>query len=307
MNIDTSLLREKFVIQEKNNSDEGHRTLQICCLSTRMPISLQAGGLPAEPYVVRAHNMHSCTRMVARMIQDYEKNGPLMSRTPPLDWEEIWHTAVLSSYERKYNANIWVSVYYKGKPVFSEGEYHPFLDVIEKCDALNHGDYEKSIQMAEDAFLQAGKEIDMICENNVALVAHLGKDSGRCSMVLRGANHATTFNYALKPKTDKEKLNITQCLSVAADFLEGVQLSHMIGFTSEKLGLGHIEKYSDEDRQMQEARKRVWQLNAQINTMENRSIVRYRPERPNFDLLIASTEKFARQCLSEPEEEAAEE
>ncbi|PCI55970.1 MAG: hypothetical protein COB36_04025 [Alphaproteobacteria bacterium] len=289
MNIDTSLLREKFVIREKTKH-QGDNALKIICPSTRMPISLQSGGLPKETYIIRSYNMHSSARMVAKIIHDYETNGPIMNRA--IDWAELWESSV-SSYDRIHNKNSWIAIYHKGMPIFSMGEYHSFFDVIEKCDVLNKGNYDKSMKMAEKAFRQAGKDTKITCDSTVALISVLGKRDGRCSMVLRGPNTTTTFNYSIKPLKKDGRLNIPQVLSTAADFLEGVQLSHMIGLTSYKLNQGMIEKYSDKEKQMTRGKTRLTELNIQISSMEKRYKVRYRPERPDFEALILKTEKYA--------------
>lgn len=295
MNIDTSLLREKFTIREKTEH-QGDKALKIVCPSTRMSINLQSGELPKETYVIRSYNMHSGTRIASKIIHDYEKNGPLMSRSISLDWTELWDNS-LSSYERAHHTDRWVAIYHKGVPIFSAGEYHSFLDVIEKCDYMNKGNYDKSIKIAEQAFRQAGKDTTITCDSTVALISILAKDSGRCSMVIRGPSNTTTFNYSLKPLDKNKTLNIPQGLSTAADFLEGVQLAYMVGFNSEKLNQGIISKYSDEEKKMVKARERLTELNSLINSMERRYKVRYRPERPNFETLIFQTEKHAKNTV----------
>ncbi len=293
MEIDTSLLREKFVIKEKNTG-KGAKALSLICPSTRMPVDLQSSELIKEKFIIRSCNMHSCARMAAQIIYEYDKGGSLINRAIKVDWAQMWDKA-LSSYERRYNDNRWVAVYHKGKPIFSSGERHPFLDVIEQCDIVNKGSYEESIQLAEEAFAKAGKKINLDYDSNIALVSILGKKDGRCSMVLRGAGKTTIFNYSIKPKKKDDKIHIPQGLSSAADFLEAVQLSYMVGINNEKIELGIIKKYSDEYRQTMEARKRISELNALINSMENRYNVHYRPERPDFDLIIELSEKYAQE------------
>ncbi len=299
MHIDTSLLRERFTIREKTNDEEG-KALEFNASSTRMKINLQSGELPPESFIVRAYNMHSCARMVSRIIADFEKNGPILSRK--VDWEELWDGA-LNSYERLYNQHRWVAVYHQGKAIFSSGEYHTFLDVIEQCDTVNKGDYDKSIPMAEDAFLQAGKHIRIQYETHVAIVAILGRKESRCSMVLRAANRSTTFNYNIKPADKSKKLNVAQGLGTAADFIEGVQMAYLIGVHNEKLRQELVEQYSDEDKQAVEARKRLAQIDSLIDSMENRFKVRYRPERPNFEQMIVMSEEFAKEHLINEGEE----
>ncbi len=291
MDIDTSLLREKFIINESNADSNGKR-LDLSCPSTRMSITLQTGEIAEETYVVRTHNMHSCIRMVSNIINNYERHGPLLNRSVKIKWDELWQHCI-NSYERKYNNGGWVAVYHKGNTIFSQNDYHQFFDVIEKCDVLNNGNYEASIKIAEDSFAKAGKDINISYNGNIALVAVLNEYEGRCSMILRGAMGTATFNYALKPKTIGQKLSISQGLSSTSDFLEGAHLSFIIGANNEKINNGTIEKYSAEYRQTQKAKERVNKLYAQINSMENRYDVRYRPERPDFDTIIAASEKLA--------------
>ena len=75
MDIETSLLREKFTIQEAEKYLDKN-ALEIYAPSTRMPITLQAGESTSETYVVRTQNMHSCVRIVSKIAQEYEKKRP---------------------------------------------------------------------------------------------------------------------------------------------------------------------------------------------------------------------------------------
>jgi len=301
MKIDTSLLREKFVIKEKQNKSD-NKQLAIVARSNRMVINLQAGRLPTETFIVRTNTMHSCVRMVALIIADYERMGPLTPRLKRIEWPDIWDRS-LNDYERRYNPDRWLSVYYRGKPVYAYGTKHPFLDVIEQCDVVNKGDYNKSLELAEDVFKRAGREVNVNYDSNIALVALLGREAGRCSMILREPDRTTTFNYSLKPMEADEKINVTQGLSTAADFLEGVQLSYLVGVNTEKLNQGTIDKFSDEAKQGYMARDRLDQLEAQINSMENRYKVHYRPERPLFEFIMGQAEKYAKNNVLDDEDE----
>lgn len=300
MKINASLLREKYIIREETEILE-EKGLYITAPSTRMPISLQAGTLAPEEFIIRTNNMHTCARMVSRIVYDYDKNGPIMARAIPMDWEQHWDDT-LNNYERAYNENRWVCIYNKGKPVFSDGEHHPFFDVIEKCDAVNKKDYSSSLALAEDAFRKAGKSVKISYDTNVALVADLERQQGRCSMILRGPDRKTTFNFYIKTEDERQKISVPQCLAVSAAFLEGVQLSYFIGFGHEKMRIGLIEKYSEEHKQIREAQQRINQLNAEISAFENRYKVRYRPERPVFQDIIQTTEKIAKKTVINEDE-----
>lgn len=294
MNIDTSLLREKFVIQEAGVKDEGQKKLILTAPSNRMPISLRTESLAPEQFIVRTSSMHTCTRMVAQLVADYEHHGPIPPRIAKINWHQLWDNC-LSSYERLHIPERWCCVYHKGKNIFSEGKHHAFLDVIEKCDHMNKKDYEGAINVAKGAFTKAGKEVHIDYDSNVALVAAIDIKSARCSMVLRGIDKTTTFNYSVRPIEKDDKINPSQALSSAGDFLEGVQLSYQIGMNNHKLETGQIQKFSDPDRKARAARNRINELYAQVNSLENRYILRYRPERPDFDHIIHATEQYLHQ------------
>ncbi len=273
MNIDTSLLREKFIINEKNASSKAN-SLELVCPSTRMALELKSGELPAETFIVRTYNMHSCVRMVAEIIDEYKANGNIIGRQKKVAWDKLWN-ASLSPYDKIHNPNDWVAIYNNGDSVFSSGKYHQLFDVIEKCDTINNDSYESSIKLAEDYFAKAGKEIEMIYDSNVALVAVLGRHNGRCSVVLRGADKTTTFNYSLQPIVKNKALNIPQGINLAASFLEAIQLSYMVG-----------EDNKNTDRAAK-ALKRIDMLDSEISSMEYVCDVNYRPERPNFSRIMA--------------------
>ena len=296
MNLNTSLLREKFTIRGMEIPGQ-ESSLPPNVHSNRMPISLKAGDANPEDYVVRAQNMHLCARMAAHLIRDYDKGGPLLHRVIPYKWEEVWAETV-SGYEIAYNPERWVCVYHKGKPVFEQGKRHPFLDIVEKCDAVNKdGDYDDSVKLAEDAFRRLGKDVQITYDSSMAIVLNLEKTQGRCGMILRGPERTTTFNYHLE-SAKKIPVNPSQCVRVAAALLEGIQLSFMIGIANEKLRAGIIDSANFEARQAREAKRRIATLNGEISSLETHYKVRYRPERPDFNRIIFEAEKIAPRYLA---------
>lgn len=290
MKLNSSLLREKFIINEI--SEDASNRLSLTVRSNRLPILLGTGENTPESFVVRAYNMHTCVRFAAAIVKEFSKFGPIMSRNPPLKWDVIWNDTVLSSYERQYSPDIWCSIYHNGKIVFSYGQYHSFLDVIEKCDTVTKQNYEKCLQVAEDTFKKAGKPVKIIYESNVALVAGIEKQQARSGMVIRSLERNTTFNFYVKAE-EKIFIDPAQILYVSAAFLEGVQLAYFVGYNLEKMRLGIIEPYTDEHRKMKGAQQRLLKLDAEINAFENKHSVRYRPERPLFNVIVSTTEKMA--------------
>lgn len=296
MNLNSSLLREKFVI-DALDSEKEHSGLHICVCSNRMPIDLRSGGMEPESYVIRAHNMHSCTRMAGVIVNSYEQTGPIQNRNPPYDWDNAWNT-VIDDYERAHNPRRWIAVYHKGRVIFEAGEHHSFLDIIEQCDSLNKSrNYEQSFEMARAAFKKAGKDVDIKYESNIALVVDIERMKGRCGMILRGPDRTTTFNMVIEAVEKARPLKTGQCITAAAGFLEGIQLAYMVGINLEKISLGEISPHSEEGVKTRDARKRLGRLNAEINTLENNVKVRYRPERPDFFDIVTISEELAKKKL----------
>lgn len=303
----TTLQREKFVITEKNGKGrDADNPEQIMAFSNRMEFSLKsADGKTQESFVVRAQTMHVCIRFAAFLVKEYNRHGPLLTRDKSYDWSYAYRV-VTHGYEEKWNDGLWVAVYHKGRIIYAEGnkERHPFLDVIEQCDAGNSGTNESSIFIAEDAFEKAGKAVKIEHDVHVALVSSIKKDVVRCGLVSRAANKTTTFSFTMRPKAqadDKSKpnlaLQVPRVLSLCAAFLEGMQLAFLVGMTSQRQEFGIYGSSHPEAKQGREAGKRLGRLRFSIKVVEEENIMGYRPERPDFGSLIEEAQEYARTNL----------
>lgn len=297
-----SLLREKFVIRDAVGG--GDAGTSIVALSNRITIPLGLpGGRSEENYVVRAQNMHTCARFAARIAQEYSEKGPLMGRKPKdeFDWEYAW-LALCKGYEKTWNPNRWVAVYHKGRILFeAQGEgtaRHPFVDIIEQCDAVNPESYEESLTIAEEAFKKAGRTVSIEYDSNVALILSVKDDEGKCGVIVRGPSRTTTFNFTARPRAGRP-VKPSQCLSAAAAFLEGIQLSFLVGMTNIRGLYELIEKNGEEVRKGREASQKLGRLNSAIAQFENLQEVAYRPDRPEFSKMIDEAESFARKTLAQ--------
>lgn len=281
-NFTSSLLREKFVIHDRKTKDDK----AIVALSNRFVVELEnLKDGPNEIFIVRGHNMHTVVRMAGRIIYEFNEMGPIANRNTPFDWSKAWKS-IVNDYEYAYNPQRWIAIYHEGKCVFSSGDHHPFFDMIEKCDHGNDKDYDYAIPAAESLFKQAGKNIKIDHDANVALSVHFEKGEGRCGVILRGSNQTTTFSFVVRPKSQTMAINIPQCLAGAACFLEGVQLAFLVGMNTEKIRIGLIERFSKEEKQTKEGKQRLTRLTNEISNMEAAHDVRYRPEKPEFYFLM---------------------
>lgn len=294
----TTLLREKFVIRD---ADPGGTEAPVIALSNRMVVAVhdpESGQI--ETFVVRTQNMHSCARLAAR-IAGASAEGSLVSHAPPFDWDKAWKD-VTEGYETRHNPQRWTVVYHQGKPVFSNGEHHPFLDVIEGIDARSGKSYDDSVPMAEEAFRKAGKNVQIDHDSNIALVVHIEPKLAKVGVILRGAARTATFNFQARPRGGAA-LRISPCLSVAAAFLEGIQLAFQVGMARVRRHYGLLEPGGPEAQKLAEGETRLGRLNAAIRQFDQTFDVFYRPERPEFHKILVDAETLARKTLAPQIEE----
>ena len=286
MEINTTLLRERFVIRDTEN--EG--APPIIALSNRLALPMHNGdGDLADTFIIRAQNMHSCIRMAAQLLQSFIRSGPLLSRNAPYDFAEVWEK-ICSDYEVSYNKNRWIVIFHKGVEIFASGEHHSFLNLIEKCDSKNPGNYDRSVKIAEDAFGKMGRKISISYEANIGMVLNVKPEIGRCGLVYRGMDKSSTFNFTSEP--DEAKIvSPVHCMNVCACFLEGLQLAYLIGVTNDKMRLSLIKRFSSEEKQAEQALARIHQLDVELGVFESRYKLKFRPEKPEFSQAIIDAER----------------
>lgn len=295
----TTLQREKFVISEVADKDDGEVADDITAFSNRMAITLHdpLAGV-TEAFVVRAQTMHVCIRFSAFIMREFKRSGSLLARKKAYDWSHAYKV-VTRGYEQKWNKDLWAAVYHNGKTVFSDGAAtrHPFLDVIEKCDAKNKDEYEKSVDIAKDAFRQAGKDVSIDHDVHIALIANVTEHKARCGLVSRAPNKTTTFSFTVNSE-EGLAFDPGRILSVCAAFLEAMQLAYFVGLTRQRREFGVFDSKHPDTKRGDESSKRLGHLNFAINKFETENEVTYRPERPDFSGLIDEVQDFARENLN---------
>jgi len=286
-----SMLREKFVLREM---DEDGRPLEkdpVIVTSNRFVLPLcTSDGREVERFVIRGHTMFNTCRMAARLLQTFEKSGPILVREIPFEWAEAWDQ-IVPEHEKKYNDKNWISVFSKGRPIYKTGG-HTFLEVIEQCDIKNTSNYDQSVRTAEKAFQQVGKPFKIDHYSTVGLVTSVAKGSARCGLILRAPIRTTTFNFVANEMDTAEhrKISAARALSVSAAFLEGIHIGFFVGSVNEQLKAKIIKPYEPQAKNTELCRKRLGVLNAEIEQFEKEFDVRYRPERPNLFEIVEQAE-----------------
>ncbi|MFA5592565.1 MAG: hypothetical protein WC989_04545 [Micavibrio sp.] len=290
----SSLLREKFTLRDP--AGDLSDAPPVIALSNRLVLPLHKEGEEPETFVVRAQNMHSCARLGAAIAKEYLERGALMRRVLGPYWQNLW-SDVIKGYEKDWNPAIWCAIYFRGRLIYESGERHPFLDIIEQCDAVNKGDYAETLAFAEQAFQQAGRTVNIEHDSNVALILAVTPEEAKCGIILRAANRKTTFNYTAKAKKGGEKVRVPTVLTISAAFLEGVQLAFDAGLSNRKKALGLIERFSNDDKRSKRGAERLANLTRAIEAIERKYIVSYRPDRPDFQLMVREAEDVSMKIL----------
>lgn len=278
----TSLVREKIVFNDLEGGNADQLTPDNIIRSNRIVLNLSRGK-ESETVVIRAQNMHSTLRMAAKVFNSFYKGGGgFLKRDKMPNWQVMW-TQTMSAYEQDYNAeNIWAAVYINGNAVFRTKQAR-FMDVIEQCALVTRDKYDNTKDVAEYALKQLGRDVKIIHESNIAAVISDKSESLRCSISHRSDRKDTVFNFLMQNgggRTDR----VHHAFVMAAAFLEGINLGHLVRARRQLLAQGEISKNSQEARQMYAAQRRQLTLNREIIAIEALYKINYRPEKPDFIL-----------------------
>jgi hypothetical protein len=271
-----SLVREKIILVD-DSAPEADEQGPTVIRSNR--IFLKIGKRAAtEKIVVRTQNMHTTLRLASKIMFDYYRNGLFLDRTTPFDWEGQWD-AVLSTYEKEYNPQVWAAVYINGKPVFKTTK-SPFVDVIEQCALLTIDNYDATMEVTESALKQIGRAIRINHSSNVATVFTDDSHAMRCGVIHRAGGKDTTFSFTCEGGEARNR--IVQSVSIAAAFLEAINLQFVVKGLQDKLKRGEIAKVGKDANQLRTGTARLVALDKGIAGFEEIYTVKYRPEKPQF-------------------------
>lgn len=284
MVFNTSLLREKFLIKEKTDKQD---TQLIEAVGNRLSLPLSHGtGASQENFIIRGKSMHCTTRMAASMAREFETGGPLLNRLNEQAWDNFWQDSQNSFDKISFEDN-WISVFHDGTPIYARGKSHPFLSVMEQCDAKNRAEYDRAVKIAEDVFKQAGKIVAIDHETTIAMVAGLMNGMGRSGLILRMPGRNSTFTFHMgqdnQKTTSGKSVKPHHLLMMSADYMEALHLSVNIGIRQNNEQANTIDY-------LKKARTRMGRVNQSIQQFEKLFSFKYRPEKPDFLHIIKQSE-----------------
>lgn len=272
----TALIREKVVFRSRPADGAAMGDDMANVGSNRIMVQLGA-----EDVVVRAQNMHTALRLAASLVSFYASHdgGVALALNEEKDWKSLWAKA-LSSYERENNDRIWGSVHIGGKPAFATSP-HPFVDVIEKCVAAAAGNYDAAIDLTEAALKKAGQDVKIEHAVNAAANFTDNGKSMRCGILHRSVKTGI-FTFTVEGGETMDRTYRT--LSIAADFLEMINLQFLYRPLGSKLRSEEISPYSPEGKKARAIGERHGELMRHTVAFEAAYTVRYRPEKPELKL-----------------------
>jgi len=278
MLLNTTLLRERFTIT--HNKDD---TTAFVAKGNRISLPLLSlNGQLEELFIVRTHSMHTALYVADAIAREFYKRGPIINRQQPLNWEKLW-SEIITDFERPHRPETWCAIYYKGRTVYQDGEYHPFLDIIEQCDIRNRQEYDRAIPIAQDIFKQANKDVTIKYNVNIALVIGALENTLRCGLILRSPSKPSTFNLRVTKTDTDNHLMPYHGLHISGLFFEAIQLSIISGF-AEQIDENQTLPNTDKKKILSQQR-RIQKLNDMLSTYENIYDIQYRPEKPDFSQL----------------------
>lgn len=275
----TSLLREKFTIRPAE-ADEA----PVIALSNRIVLTFNPKS-GERPLIIRTQNMHSCARFAALILKHYHENSFRPSDYDADDWRRAWKK-IVQGHEAKWNPDLWCAVYQEGGLIFQDNAHHPFLDIIEQCDASNKNAYAQAVRMAEDIFMQAGRTVSIAHDSNTALIVTVKDEEAKAGIIVRSAGNTTTFNMTVTAREeDGDTPKPSTILSIGANYLELIQLIFQGAFDAQRKEIGLIKKHTNEDRKLAHGSIRAGKIARAIQLLEDQYKVNYRPDKPDMGKL----------------------
>ncbi len=262
----TSLIREKIVIVDADGAEP------ISVRSNRISLPLVKEGA-LEKIVIRGQNMASTLRMAGLLFMSFYRGGTFLGRENPFNWEKAWHK-ILSEFEEEHNPDNWMSVYIDGKKVFHTTT-SPFVDIVEKCALATPDDYDGTIEFAEYALRELGRNVTMQHYTNVGVVITDQNKETKCGVIYRQADqNDMIFNVRLSGG-DARTARMVKAFEVSAAFVEAINLKY-------KMQVMEAGRVKETDLAFRDVKWRQADLNRFILNAEQEYKMLYRPERPEL-------------------------
>lgn len=298
-NFKANLIRERFVLTNKKNTDAptqialGNR-LEFQCFS--------ASGEKSAKFIVRAQNIHTTLRIAARLARHWYDHGSLESTgRNRFNWNAEYKDTI-KDFEEKWNKDCWACVYKNGQRLFGPDlpEKSQLFDIIEQVYAYTKGDYKNITAHAEKMFAEAGKEVSIDYDRDIAMQLAGSDKEVQNKVTYRDTDGRNKIDLLMRQKDlryvsgEGTPIKLSECLSVAAVIFEGYQLGFIAGRVNYMLAAGQMNLSDPDAQQADHAIKRVIRLDGALIELAKKHHLAFKPK-PNFQNNINKIENSFRQ------------
>ncbi|NKD78147.1 hypothetical protein HEQ60_10300 [Haematospirillum sp. H1815] len=277
-----TLYREKSTVHRFDFSGE-HRDEDAIfqVRSNRVSLVLKSGPV-TEHVIIRGQNIPTTLRMTALVVEQFNRNPALFTEdhTTSFDWAEHWKSRV-SSYERQFMEESWISIYHEGGTLFSTNP-SAHIDEIERI-ALGGDINDSHIKKVSQSIVGAIEDVVTQHDSQTAVVFTPFKEYHRAAILERRGGRTGSFaTSAYHPPKPGRPVRYSGFINFCADAIEALNL---------KVFLERVKQMVEENKsysgaitavQVAAAMARKRDLMQFIQSYERANKVVYRPERPEF-------------------------
>ncbi|MFA7430947.1 MAG: hypothetical protein WCZ23_12375 [Rhodospirillaceae bacterium] len=277
-----TLFREKSTVHRFGFSGaEGGDEAVLSIRSNRVTLNLKSSGIQ-ETVVVRGQNIPSTLRLTSLVVERFNRHPTIFSDedVTQQDWLENWIQRV-SSYERQFMQESWVSLHHEGRTVFTT---NPSVS-IEEIEMLAVGGDVNDTVVRNAASRLLGSNDDMVTEHDsqTAVVFTPFATYHRAAILERRGGRTGSFAVsAHHPQKPKKPVRYSGFISLCADMIEALTLKVFLDRIKQMVEENRVSGPTITPAQVAGAMGRRRDLMQFVVGYERANKLTYRPERPEF-------------------------
>ncbi len=277
-----TLFREKSTVHRFGFSGaEGGDEAVLSIRSNRVTLNLKSSGIQ-ETVVVRGQNIPATLRLTSLVVERFNRHPTVFADEDVThhEWLEMWVQRV-SSYERQFVPESWVSLHHEGRTVFTTNP-SPSIEEIEMLAV--GGDVNDSV-VRNAASRLLGATDDMVTEHDsqTAVVFTPFSTYHRAAILERRGGRTGSFAIsAHHPVKPKKPVRYSGFISLCADMIEALTLKVFLDRIKQMVEENRVSGPSISPAQVAGAMGRRRDLMQFVVGYERANKITYRPERPEF-------------------------
>lgn len=277
-----TLFREKSTVHRFGfGGTDAENDAVLSVRSNRITLPLRSSGV-TEQVVIRGQNIPATLRLTALVLEQFNRNPAILSEDTltQAEWGELWKQRV-SSYERQFVPESWVSLHHEGQTVFTTNP-STHIDEIERL--AQGGDISDTL-IREVSSVLLGQEDDVVTQHDsqTAVVFTPFKEYHRAAILERRGGRTGSFAVsAHHPARPKKPVRYSGFIDFCANTIEALNLKGFLDRIKQMVEENRIYGPPVSPAQVAGAMGRKRDLMQFIVAYERANKITYRPERPEF-------------------------